>query len=148
VESNNGSGDLPYQASVTITRSGSTASVSHTAHGLANSAKVVIRGADQPEYNGIQTISNVTANAYDYTVSGTPTTPATGTIVCSGVVVEGTTNASGEVSASRTFSVDQAILGRIRKQTSSPFYKAVRFTDTVDNVNGLTKTVQLQRDDG
>lgn len=147
VEAGDGTGDLPFLEAVTITRSGSTASVSHTAHGLSNGDKVVIRGALQPEYNGIFTISNVTTNAYDYTVSGTPATPATGTITSTGVVVEGLTNASGEISASRTFTVDQNVRGMIRKSTTTPLYRAFPFTDVVDNVNGLTKVVQMIRDD-
>ncbi len=70
--------DVPV--SCTITRSGSTATVTATAHGLPNGAIVTILGADQSEYNITAVISNVAANTFDYTVSGTPTTPATGTI--------------------------------------------------------------------
>ncbi len=64
----------------TITRSGSTASVAATAHGLPNGAIVTIAGADQLDYNITAKISNVSANAFDYTVAGAPTTPATGSI--------------------------------------------------------------------
>ncbi len=39
-----------------------------------------ISGADQPEYNGVFLISNVTANTFNYTLSGASATPATGTI--------------------------------------------------------------------
>lgn len=74
-------------ATVTITRSGSTATVSHTAHGYSSSAssptsarRVKISGAAQSEYNGEFTITYVDANTYTYTVSGTPASPATGTI--------------------------------------------------------------------
>src|SRR3990167_340029 len=44
---------------VSITRSGTTATVTHRNHGLANGATVAIRGATQDEYNGTYTISNV-----------------------------------------------------------------------------------------
>lgn len=64
----------------TITRSGAIASVAATAHGLPNEAIVTIFGADQTEYNITAVISNVSANAFDYTVFGAPTSPATGTI--------------------------------------------------------------------
>lgn len=75
----------PYQASVTITRSGSTATVAHTAHGLANEQYVLIAGANETEYNGTHQIFNVSTNSYDYNVSGTPATPATGTITSTGI---------------------------------------------------------------
>jgi hypothetical protein len=76
LEAADASGDFPFFDTVTITRSGSTASVAHTAHGLVNGDVAVIRGAVEPEYNGPHTITNVTVNAYDFTVSGTPATPA------------------------------------------------------------------------
>ena len=67
--------------SVTLTRSGSTATATQTAHGYSNGDLVYIRGADQSEYNvSGASISNVSTNSYDFTVSGSPATPATGTI--------------------------------------------------------------------
>jgi len=65
---------------VTITRSSQTATVAHTTHGKATGDYVTISGAVQPEYNGTWRITVTTANAYTFTVVGTPTTPATGTI--------------------------------------------------------------------
>jgi hypothetical protein len=63
-----------------ITRSSSTATATVNSHGLANGDPVTIAGATQSEYNGTFTVSNVTTNTFDYTVTGTPATPATGTI--------------------------------------------------------------------
>jgi hypothetical protein len=141
-------GPLPYQDSVTITRSGSIASVVHTAHGLSNGDKVLIKGADQKEYNGVHTISNVTVNGYDYTVSGAPATPATGTITSTAVIIDGTTNASGIISDTRTYSSDQDFTGRVRKSTApSPFYKTQPITGTIDKDTGLSITVSLVRDE-
>jgi hypothetical protein len=70
-----------------ITRSGSTATVTIPAHGYHNGDQVQIFGAAQPEYNGTFTIANVTTATFTITVSGTPTSPATpatpkGTILC------------------------------------------------------------------
>jgi hypothetical protein len=125
-------GALPFEDTVTITRSGTTASVSHTAHGMSNGAKVRIEGADQEEYNGIQTISNVSANAYDYTVSGAPDTPATGTIKATAVVLDGTTNGSGIIEDTGfNFGTDQPVAGVARKGTASPFYKASPISGTI-----------------
>lgn len=64
----------------TITRSSSTATVTATSHGYATGDRIGHFGADQSEYNGINTITVVNANSYTYTVSGSPATPATGTI--------------------------------------------------------------------
>jgi hypothetical protein len=141
-------GPLPYQDSVTITRSGTTASVVHTSHGLSNGDKVFIEGADQSEYNGVQTISNVSVNGYDYTVSGAPDTPATGTITSTAVIIDGTTNASGIISDTRTYSSDQDFIGRVRKSTSpSPFYKTQPITGTIDKDSGLSVAVSMIRDE-
>ncbi len=63
-----------------ITRSGSTVTVTSNGHGYSNGNIIQISGADQPEYNGFFVISNVTTNTYTYTIAGTPVSPATGTI--------------------------------------------------------------------
>lgn len=147
MEAGDGTGDLPFEESVTITRVSSTASVVHTAHGLDNGEKVAIRGADQQEYNGVFTISNVSANGYDYTVSGTPTTPATGSINSTGVVMEGLTDAQGKITSSRAFSVDQNVRGKARMSTSTPLYRSSDFQDTIDSADGLTKTIAMVLDE-
>lgn len=63
-----------------ITRSGSTATATRTAHLYAEHDVIEHSGANQTEYNGAFKIFNVTANTYDFEVTGTPVTPATGTI--------------------------------------------------------------------
>lgn len=65
-----------------ITRSGSTATVTVAAHGIpiGKQFKVRIAGAVETEYNGDFDAVSATATTFTYTVSGTPTTPATGTI--------------------------------------------------------------------
>jgi hypothetical protein len=64
-----------------ITRSGSTASVTTAVnHGRSNGDWVFIQGANQAEYNGLFQITVTGAATFDYTVTGTPATPATGTI--------------------------------------------------------------------
>jgi hypothetical protein len=66
------------QIAASITRSGSTATATVTAHGLQNGWYNSMSGATQSEYNIVAQVSNVTSNTFDYTVSGTPATPATG----------------------------------------------------------------------
>lgn len=70
---------LNTTALTTITRSGSTATATLTSHGYSVGDKVVVQGASQTEYNITATIIAVTTNTFDYTISGTPVTPATGT---------------------------------------------------------------------
>lgn len=140
-------GPLPYQDSVTITRVTTVASVAHTAHGLSNGEKVSIEGANQSEYNGRHTISNVSSNAYDYTVSGTPTTPATGTILSTAVIIDGTSDSGGLISDTRSYSSDQPIVGRVRDSSSSPFYKTSLITGSIDKDNGISILVQMVGDE-
>lgn len=69
------------KTATSLTRSGSVATFTvATGHGYINGAVVLIAGANEPEYNGEFVISNVTSTAFNYTLSGTPATPATGTI--------------------------------------------------------------------
>ena len=68
----------------TLTRSGSTATATTTAnHNLATGVSVVIAGASQTEYNITATINVISNTQFTYTISGTPASPATGTITAS-----------------------------------------------------------------
>jgi hypothetical protein len=140
-------GDLPAGESVSITRSGSTASVSHTAHGMTAGMSVIIRGATQDEYNGIYTITNVTTNAYDYTVTGTPATPATGSPTATCAILNGTTDASGIIqNTGFNFTSNQPITGKVRKATTGTKYKTGAITGTITTA-GLDTTVLLIADE-
>lgn len=147
LEASDGTGDFPFEETVTITRAGATASVAHTAHGLVNGDIVVIRGADQQEYNGPFSITNVTTNAYDYTVSGSPTTPATGTITSSGAILSGLTDASGNISVARTFTLSTPVKGAARKSSASPRFKDFSLAGTISNSGGLTINIRLILDE-
>ncbi len=66
-----------------ITRSSNTATVTITSHGYAVGDTVVISGASESDYNGTYTVATVPdANTFTYTVANTPSTPASGTIIC------------------------------------------------------------------
>jgi hypothetical protein len=143
-----GSGPMNFEESVTqITRSGSTATVTHNSHGLATDDWVRIKGANQPEYNIVAQITVTNENTYTYTVSGTPTTPATGTITSTEVLFNHLTNSSGIVTDTRPFASNQNIVGRARKSTSAPLYKTQPITEVVDKDNGLTLNVLLIPDE-
>lgn len=80
------------QAVTGITRTGTVATVTQTAHGFAVGDEAYVSGAAQEDYNGLQTVQTVpTANTFTFTVSTTAITPATGTITTqaiNGVPVE------------------------------------------------------------
>lgn len=64
-----------------LTRSAGVATATKVAHGLAIGSWVDVQGADQAEYKGIfQIVATPTADTFTYAVTGTPVTPATGTI--------------------------------------------------------------------
>lgn len=82
---------LGSQSVASITRSGVFATVTTGApHGLFDGAEVDVTGADQPEYNvsGVP-ILVLSTTSFGYVVSGSPASPATGTITADAVVALG-----------------------------------------------------------
>lgn len=63
-----------------LTRSGTTATATAVGHPLASGVELTVSGADQTEYNGAFEITVIDADTFSYEVTGSPTTPATGTI--------------------------------------------------------------------
>ena len=79
-----------------ITRASTTATVTATAHGFTTGDQVNIRGAVETDYNGDFIVTVTDANTFTYTVSGSPATPATGTIIANnGPEVSDTYNSGG-----------------------------------------------------
>jgi len=72
-----------------ITRSGSVATVTTgAAHGLLPEDAVIISGCVESAYNGVKIITSVpTATTFTYEVSGSPSTPATGSPACNNISV-------------------------------------------------------------
>lgn len=69
-------------AVTSITRSGTTATVTTSVpHSYTTADQVNIRDAVETDYNGDFIIAVTGASTFTYTVAGSPTTPATGTIV-------------------------------------------------------------------
>jgi hypothetical protein len=139
--------NYPYQASVTIVSSGTTATVTHTAHGLETGDKVMIRGANEEEYNIVASITVTNVNTYTYTIVAT-TSPATGTITATYVILDGTTNASGQISDTRAWSNAQPVRGRVADYSGSPYYQRSPISgETISTSSGLTLNKQLLRDE-
>jgi hypothetical protein len=147
LKASDNTGPFPYQETVTITRSVATATVSHTGHGLETNDYVAIDGADQPEYNGVKLITRIDANSYSYSVSGSPATPATGTITSTFVALYGTTDANGLLSTTRVYGTDQPVNGWTRKSTSSPYYKEGTLTGTITAGVGYDSTTVMVSDE-
>ena len=119
----------------------------HTAHGLDTGDIVVIRDADQPEYNGPKSITVTGVNGYTYTVTGSPDSPATGTIISSGAILSGLTDVSGNISATRGFALATPVKGTARKSTASPRFKDAPRSGTVSTTTGLTINVRMTLDE-
>ena len=134
--------NFPFEDSVTLVRSVSTATVTHAGHGMVTGDEVLIQGAEQWEYNGARTITYIDVNSYSYPVVGTPVTPATGTIICTMVLIDEDTDTGGTASDTRSYSNDQPFVGVIREGDVGP-YKASPVQGTIDKSAGYSTIVQL-----
>jgi uncharacterized phage protein gp47/JayE len=137
---------------LSITRSGATATVIAAGpHNLSSFVPVTISGADQSEYNVTDAVITVTGlDSFTYQVSGTPVTPATGTIEASftsaSVPVESIDFGSDTnldldtpvklqspiVDVDDTLHVDFGAIGGGTDEESIPDYK-VRYLDKIRN---------------
>jgi hypothetical protein len=140
--------NFPYQDVVTITSSGTTATVTHTAHGLATNDYILIQDADQERYNGCFQITVTGVNTYTYTMTATATSPATGTILATFAYFNELTNASGVVTDTRSISASQDVEGWVRKSTTvGELYKQSPIDEIISNTIGLTLNIQLIPDE-
>lgn len=130
-------GTLPFNASVSISNSGTTATVTHTAHGLKTNDKIVIYNASNNENLGVHQITVTDANTYTYT---TPSLTASDSGNAYFVYVEGLTDVNGEISNSRVLSTTQASTGTIRKASSAPFYKPSPISGDISSTENTTFT--------
>lgn len=130
-------GPFPSDATVTITNSGTTATVSHTAHAMAAGDKVVIKGASILANNGVFTITRIDDNSYSYTMGSAPGSNPTGTIKATFVVLSGLTDANGDISISRVFPSAQPVSGWVR-YGSSPYYKPAALGGAVSSTLGYS----------
>lgn len=86
LRASNATGPFPYQEAVTIARSGTTATVTHTGHGMASNDKILLRGiSDKTEDNTVHQITVTGTNTYTYTTTDSGSTSYTG----SNYVVDG-----------------------------------------------------------
>ena len=146
LKASDGTGPFPYQDTVTIVNSGTTATVTHNSHGMLTNDKVEIRGASLAANNGVFSITYISDNSYSYTMGSSPGSSPTGTITCTFVALEGLTVA-GVISTSRVYSSDQPVVGWARKSSASPFYKTGPLSGAVDSTDGYNNTAVLTADE-
>jgi len=144
LEAADGTGALPFEDSVSVSVTATTATVTHTAHGMTTGDQVKITGLNQSGYNGAKTITVTGVNTYTYTVVNDGT--ATGTPIATGILINELTTAGGIADDTRSISVAQPVTGWVRKSSSAPFFKTFPITGTVSTTNGLSINVQMVLD--
>lgn len=141
-----GTGAFPYLDSVTITNATTTATVSHTAHALATNDYVLIRSANEQEYNIVVQVTVTDVNTYTYTMTDDPGGNATGSPTSTFVALYGLTDANGELSTSRVYTTIQPLTGYARKSTSAPYYKEGSISGDVSTSTGFDKSAVMVLD--
>ena len=136
-------GTFPSNVTVTISNSGSTATVTHTGHAMATNDLVMIKGASLQANNGVFTITKINNDSYSYTMTSSPGSSPTGTIKATYVILFDTTDANGKVTMSRVFPTNQPCSGWARKSTSAPYYKTGQVSGTVSSSTGASFTAVL-----
>jgi len=150
LKASNGTGPFPFEETVTsITRSGTTATVSHTAHGMGTNDKAIFEGiTDKTEDNySVKQITVSDANTYTYTTTDSGSTNYTGTIKTTFVALKGLTNASGIITLSRVYTSNQPVVGWSRKSTSSPFLQEGVLVGEVDSTTGFSGVAVMLTDE-
>jgi hypothetical protein len=147
IKASSGTGPMPYLDAVTIVNSGTTATVTHTAHGLSSGDMVNIQAASLIANNGVYSATVTDANTYTYTMGSTPGSSPTGAITSTYVALFGVTDGSGQLSGSRVFLTDQPVSGVVRKSSASPFYKTGIVNGTISSLTGLNQSVVMISDE-
>jgi hypothetical protein len=128
-------GPFPFEETVTISNSGTTATVTHTGHDMATNDYVAIKGASHWQNNGVHQITVSDANTYTYSMPSDPGSSPTGTIKSTFVALYGTTDVSGEKSTTRVYPSAQPVVGWAR---ITPTYKTAKLFGTVSATEGYS----------
>lgn len=141
-------GPFPVNESVTIVNSGTTATVTHTGHGLASNDYVCIKGASLDANNGVFMITRSSDDVYTYTMGSTPGSSPTGSITSTFVFMKGLSNiTTGYLSMSRSIPGTQPVTGWARKSSGSPYYKTGPITGSVASDANTYFTAVLTSDE-
>ena len=147
LRASDGTGPFPFEDTVTITRSSTTATVAHTAHGMASGDKVAILGiANKTEDRGIHTITVTGVDAYTFVTTDSGATSYTGTIKSTFVALSGLTNASGILSTSRVYPSTQPVTGWTRKSSTNPYLQEGVLVGSISSTTGFDGTAVMLAD--
>jgi len=147
LKASDGTGPFPFDETVTIVNSGTTATVAHTAHGIATNDYVQITQGNLAANRGVFQITVTGVDEYTYTMNSTPGASPTGTIKSTFVALYGLTDVNGDLSISRVYSADQPVSGWTRKSTSSPYYQEGALVGTVTSSGGFNGTAVMVDDE-
>jgi len=139
-------GAASHEVSVAIVSTGTTATVTHSTHGMVTDDMVIIRGANEQYYNGVFIITYVSAGSYTYTMSGDPNDTATGIIAATQAFMSKLTIAGGIAEQSFNAGGAQPYTGVARKSSSSPYYRDASFSGA-DCSGGIDIPVQMESDE-
>jgi hypothetical protein len=147
MEAGDNSGAAPFLDSVSITESGGTGTVTHTAHGLITGQMVNIRGCVEPEYNGAgKVITYISSTQYSYAVSDSPSSPATGSPTSTQCFLSEVTISGGVAEESFNAGATQTYRGKVRHTGGTPLYKDVTYSGA-DCSEGLDLPIQMAADE-
>jgi hypothetical protein len=146
-----GTGDLPFEDTVTIARSGTTATVTHTGHGLNTNEYVKLQGITGDKIDDNNGCHQITLDGGDPTNKYTFTTADSGTyagtIKSTGVLIYTTTDGNGDATASRTLTLDQPYDGYVRKSSGSPRFKSFTLGGSMSKDNDTTVNIRMVLDE-
>jgi len=147
LRASDGTGPFPYNATVTISNSGTTATVAHTGHSMSTNDYVQITQGDVSANRGVWQITVTNTNEYTYTMNSTPGVSPTGTIKSTFVALTGLTDVNGEISTSRVYASDQPVVGWTRKSSASPFLQEGVLTGIISSSTGYSSTAVMISDE-
>ena len=149
-----GTDELPFEQAITSISQAVGAPYTRTvtftaAHGLKTGDYLSLSGITNAteDNSGAFQVTVTSTTVCTYTGDDTGETSFTGTIIGTGGVLYGTTDANGNISSSRSWAGDQLVFGYARKSTTSPRYKSITLDDTILSASGLTINRRLVLDE-
>lgn len=140
VKFNNNTVDIEYTGSGVLTVNNSNGSNTST-FSATGGGSVVIQNSVSVEVTALDTSGSAIENARVYILAGSG-----GPLTEGDLIYNGLTNSSGVISSAHNYTSDQPITGRIRKGTSSPYYKSFDIIGTITSA-GFFLTASMQSDD-
>jgi len=129
-----GHGATPVES---ITRNGGTATVRIFGHGYNGNDRIMITGADQPEYNGIFAIAGVGVSTFNITVPGAPASPATGPMIARHVIDDNNSGWSWFSGADGFGSSLELVNSALPNSTGQNWLTSTNFGGTPGSVNSV-----------